>query len=195
MEKKKANPLKHEIKRILMGYSVKDEKDRLIVSEETMKHLGRGVSDGATGVAILGVSKRKRRYVRSSNKKELNKKIEKAMDEMGRRVFLSEKPEAPACLVRSIILRPSLIFFNYEEDEAPAAVVYTGRGLFSFLAKKKAFKELESRLGDSLMREVDKQKKEKKEAKEKEKNEAAKKEEIQGEIKVASEKNGKTKGK
>ncbi len=140
-----------EKKAILRGIFGMDEEGRIAVTDDYFSHFGFGINDGALRVTILGVSGKKRRYVKTSDAKKHTKAAKKAMQDMGREVFLFFDPAELVCYVKSLIFRPGLLLFEII-DGIPTARIYTGRGLFSFISRNYYLKRFEKLMGDSLIR-------------------------------------------
>ena len=140
-----------EKKAILRGIFGMDDEGRIAVTDDYFSHFGFGINDGALRVTILGISGKRRRYVKTSDVRKHMKAAQKAMQDLGREVYLFYDPAEVVCYVKSLLFRPGLLIFEIT-DNIPTARIYTGRGLLSFISRNYYLKKFEKLMGESLIR-------------------------------------------
>ena len=168
-----------EIRRVLLGRVVLAQDGRLTaLPAGTFMKTPIGVGDGASAVRFFGMFRRIRRYQTKDGKTRVTEAAKKAMQNVGRGLFLNEQPDAVACLLRYILSRPAVLVFTFE-DGVPTLTAWTGRGLTGLISLRRAIKAFEKGLPDTMRAEDYKPPKEKKPKKEKkgEKQENAPREE------------------
>lgn len=144
------NPKKAEIRRVLMGRAIVGEDGMLYpIPAGTIMRTPVGVGDGALSARLLGVTRRIRRYETKDGAARVRETAKKSMQHIGRGLALSEQPEAFACLIRYVLTRPVVLTFAIE-DGVPVLTAWTGRGLMSRLALRRAIKAFERGLPDTM---------------------------------------------
>ena len=141
---------KAEIKRVLLGRAVLGEDGRLIaIPAGTFLRTPIGIGDGADAVLFLGMARRIRRYASKDSRARINEAAAKAMQNIGRGLYLNEQPEATACLIRYVLTRPAVLVFTWEEG-LPTLTAWTGRGLTGWISLRRAISAFEQGLPDSM---------------------------------------------
>ena len=125
-----------EIRSVLLGRTVLANDGRITTLEPGF-HLSAGVSDGAGAVRFFGVKKTVRVYETSLSEENTLKAAQTAMENIGRGLLLKEQPDTKACLIRSILTRPVVLVFRYEEGK-PILTACTGRSPTAWLAIRRA---------------------------------------------------------
>ena len=165
------DPIRAEIKRVLVGRAVLADDGRLTaVPAGTFMKTPIGIGDGADAVRIFGVMRRIRRYETKDGKTRVMAAAQKSMQNIGRALALNEQPKAIACLIRYVLTRPAVLVFTWE-DGTPTLTAWTGRGLTGWLSLRRAIKAFESGLPDSMTAIELKASAEEKKARKKEKEE------------------------
>lgn len=142
---------RQEIRRALLGRTEPAEDGRLVVLEKgQVSNLVYGISDGAGAVRILGVRKKAKRLTVSCPEAKAREIAYKLMSEIGRVLYLSELPKAPACLIRYVVTRPSVLIFDYE-DGVPVLSAWSGRGLTGWISNRRALNAFIQRMPGKLM--------------------------------------------
>ncbi len=157
--------LKKEIRRILLGYI--DYRDNCIVAaRDSVQMRMLGTFNGTTMARLFGVSvitrryriaeeqeteenlskseKKKNRKNGDTKKKQQARKLfedgDSALQNMGRRVFLTSEPERIAVFYASVFYNPAVLLLDLnEEEEAVEVTVVTARTVVSRLNAAHAF--------------------------------------------------------
>lgn len=141
---------KTEVKRALMGRTYLAEDGRLaVIPPGTFMPTPVGIADGASAVRFLGVTRRVRRYETRDREAKVREAALKSMQNIGRGLALAEQPEAIACLIRYILTRPAVLVFTYE-DGVPTLTAWTGRGLTGWISLRRAIRDFEKGLPDTM---------------------------------------------
>ena len=139
-----------EIKRVLLGRTILVEDGRLAaIPAGTFLRTPIGIGDGADAVLLLGMTRRIRHYASKDGKARIIEAAKKSMQNIGRGLYLTEQPEAAACLIRYILTRPAVLVFTWE-DGMPTLTAWTGRGLTGWISLRRAIKAFEEGLPDSI---------------------------------------------
>ena len=139
-----------EIKRVLLGRTILVEDGRLAaIPAGTFLRTPIGIGDGADAVLLLGMTRRIRHYASKDGKVRIIEAAKKSMQNIGRGLYLTEQPEAAACLIRYILTRPAVLVFTWE-DGMPTLTAWTGRGLTGWISLRRAIKAFEEGLPDSI---------------------------------------------
>ena len=145
------DPVKDEIRRILLGRVVLSEEGRLLsIPKGYYMPTPIGVGDGAFGVRILGIAGKTRQYQSQSKKNAILAGARTALEHTGRGLDLREKPEAVACLCRYVLTRPAVLVFSLE-DGKPALTAWSGRGLSGRISRWRAIRQFEKHLPDTIL--------------------------------------------
>ena len=139
-----------EIKRVLLGRTILVEDGRLAaIPAGTFLRTPIGIGDGADAVLLLGMTRRIRHYASKDGKARIIEAAKRSMQNIGRGLYLTEQPEAAACLIRYILTRPAVLVFTWE-DGMPTLTAWTGRGLTGWISLRRAIKAFEEGLPDSI---------------------------------------------
>lgn len=140
---------KREIRRALMGRVLPTEDGRLTVMEKGQTRLPIGVSDGAGAVRFLGIRKKAKRLELSCSREEALSLARKQMEDIGRVLYLSQQPEAAACLIRYLLTRPAVLVFRFQED-VPVLTAWAGRGLTGWISNRRALRAFVKRMPEKM---------------------------------------------
>ena len=140
---------KKEIRNLLLGKAVADEKGRLVTPETGTFRIPNGVVAGAGAVRFLGVSGKTQCYESDLGEEELMDRAAECMRGIGRGVYLRQRPEAAACLIRYVLTRPALLVFRWVEDRG-VLTAWTGRGVMSWASRMRAIRAFERAMGDAI---------------------------------------------
>lgn len=159
---------KKEIRNVLLGRTQPTEDGRIAALRPGEIGTLQGVGDGAGAVRFLGIGRKAK--LLSSKVPELRSKeiAYEIMKDIGRRVYLWQQPETPACLIRYILTRPVLLTFDYLEGK-PVLTAWAGRGITGWISRRRAIsaflkrmpKQMTTAQGDAPVDEVEKKQKKK----------------------------------
>ncbi len=138
-----------EIKDALLGRTMIAEDGRLCVMGEGDFRVPIGVGEGAASVRILGMSRSTWRFTTEYPQQKVMEIAAACMRNIGRGLILREQPNAVACFIRSVFVRPVVMTFSYEEEE-PLLSIYTGRSITSLIAVRRAYKNFTDQLPGSI---------------------------------------------
>lgn len=141
-----------EIKQILMGRFFTGEGGAMQASPRHV--LGNGTISGGYWTAFFGVMSRERRYHSSVATGKMRRLAEEYLNQLGRKVKLTEEPETLVCFTGHYALTPTLIAVNIPKDkkEDLTVTVFTGRSPFGFLRCLYQFHRVEKKFGDLFER-------------------------------------------
>lgn len=141
---------KKEIKRILLGNLIPYE-DGTYGAGNGILLTSNGVADGAQAAMLWGITEQCFLYdVPPENHIKAVYHVSKIMKKLGKPLTIRTIPDSSACYVRNLPLEPVVLLF--EDREMPDGQkllilhAYCGRGLFSWLAIKRAVKVFEEKL-------------------------------------------------
>ena len=160
------NAALREIKDALLGKTMIAEDGRLCVMGEGDFRIPIGVGEGAASIRVLGVSRSSWSLETQYPPQKVLEIAAQCMHNIGRGLILREQPDAIACFIRSVLVRPVVMTFAYEEG-APVLSIYTGRSATSPLAVRRAYRSFTDQLPESIAPagKIAKEKKVKKEGK------------------------------
>ena len=138
-----------EIRKIFLGRTILMDDGKLSVAGPDDIWIASGVSDGALGIRILGVGHKAVSLQTSLGEEETKEKIQKAMKDIGRGLFLPSQPEVIGCLLRFVLTKPAILTFTYREG-VPVLTVWAGRGATAWLARKRALSRLKKKLPEEI---------------------------------------------
>ena len=142
--------LRREIKDALLGRTFTGSDGRLYVMGDGDFRLPLGVGEGAASIRVLGVSKSTWRFVSSYDVQKTIEIASQCMLGIGRRLILRTRPYAAACFVRSVLVRPVVMVFEYDEA-GPVLSIFTGRSATSIIAVRRAYKSFADQLPSSIV--------------------------------------------
>ena len=147
-----------EIKAVLMGNVKRDDDGKLRAGKAHLVTRW-GVGDGAKETFFLGVKKKKFVYnTKSINSKQALFSGEKALKDIGLRVYLENEPDAVVCYIKAIIFRPVVLIlkeYNDPEEERQdkiAVYAYCGRSIMAFFSIRRAVQRFEKLMGKKIVR-------------------------------------------
>lgn len=141
-----------EIKQILMGRFFTDDGGVLQASPRRM--LGNGTISGGYWTAFFGVMSRERHYHSSTALGKTRRLVEEYSLQLGRKVKLTEEPDAIVCFTGHYALTPTLIAVTLPENKKEDLIVtiFTARSPFGILRCQHQFRRVEKKFGDLFER-------------------------------------------
>lgn len=130
---------RQEIRRALLGRTQLTQDGRLSVLEKGQFALSNGVADGAGVVRFLGVSRKSKRLKVNCPETKARQLAAGVMSGIGRGLYLSQQPDAPACVIRYVLTRPAVLVFCYQ-DGIPVLSAFSGRSLTGWLSNRRALR-------------------------------------------------------
>ena len=139
---------KKEIRDALLGRTVLADNGRITTLEPGF-HLSAGVADGAGAVRLFGIASRSYTFTTKLSQANALRAAEGAMAEIGRGLILRLQPEAAACLIRPLLMKPLVLTFRFD-DGVPILTAWTGRRLTAGLAIRRAVSAFADELPDTM---------------------------------------------
>ncbi|MBQ1677939.1 MAG: hypothetical protein II062_00205 [Oscillospiraceae bacterium] len=130
---------RQEIRRALLGRTQLAQDGRLTVLEKGQFALSNGVADGAGAVRFLGVCRKSKRLRVNCPETKARQLAVGVMGSIGRGLYLSQQPEAAACVIRYVLTRPAVLVFAYQ-DGIPVLTAFSGRSLTGWLSNRRALR-------------------------------------------------------
>ena len=145
-----------EIREVLLGNLRMMEDMRLAVRVNRFSSPW-GIADGAPETFIFGVMCKRYYYTTSlRNHAQAVYRTAKAMQEIGRGVYLETAPDAACCLLKSLVFQPVLLQFAAEPNEAGESELvlraYCGRTLQGLFSIMRAISRFEKCLPEQVTR-------------------------------------------
>ena len=136
-EKQERKQELREIREILLGRTELEDDGMLSAVPAGQVHLFQGVSDGAWGVRIFGVTSRTLPLKTGLSREDAPAVVRKIMQDLGRGLLLRETPEAVACLIRYVLTKPAVLVFRYT-DAGPVVSACAVRGFMGAISRRRA---------------------------------------------------------
>ena len=133
-------PLKQEIRHILLGYIDYDQEERLVAAERTRRLRLLGLFNGTGAAGVFGVAVRKRRYSITGEDADIEADCRVAFADLGRRVALDAAPELAAVFYSPLLYNPSILTAACSGGVLEICV-YTARTLTIRLNTSHAFRK------------------------------------------------------
>ena len=134
------DPLRREIRRILLGFIDYDQEQRLIAAERSEHMRLLGVFNGTGAARVFGLSVRKRQYAVTETSVQPETACAEAFSHLGRRISLDTAPELTAVFYSPVLFNPSVLTAA-EAGELLEVCVYTARTPTAFLNAAHAFRK------------------------------------------------------
>lgn len=142
------DPLKQEIRRILLGFIDYDEEEHIIAAERTEHLRILGLFNGSSAARLFGVAVRKRQF--TVPKAQYAADIcRDAFAHMGRRVSLDAGPELTAVFYSPLLFNPAVLTAR-SAGEVLEVCVYTSRTPTVRLNAAHAFRKWRQQMPDGL---------------------------------------------
>ena len=145
-----ANEAFREIRDALLGKTMIAEDGRLCVMGAGDFRLPIGVGEGSTSIRVFGVSRSAWCFQTADPPQKVMETARMCMQNIGRGLILRQQPDAVACFIRSVFVRPVVMTFTYEAG-VPVLSVYTGRSATSLMAVQRAYKSFTDHLPGSII--------------------------------------------
>lgn len=136
-----------EIKRILLGRVLRNEKGVLVVRPKGVYTQVNGLVDGYFSVLFFGVMSRTRSYHWESAKKSEEENLRRYVQQLGEELYLEDHPKALACFTGKMALTPTVVTVEIKKEQFDVTV-YTGRTPFGVLRCMAMQKRMKHLLGD-----------------------------------------------
>ena len=140
---------RRELRVILLGQTLLLDDGRLSSQTRDEFLLPNGVGDGAGAVRILGLAHREIQLESDFDEEQTLALARRKMLDLGRALYLRTQPEAAACLIRHVVLRPVVLTVRYV-DGAPVLTAWTGRSLSGIFALRRALNAFIRELPEGL---------------------------------------------
>lgn len=140
-----------EIKRILLGRLMRNEKGVLVARPKGVYARVNGLVDGYFSVLLFGVMSRSRSYHWESSPKKEKETLLRHVQQLGEELYLEEHPDAIACFTGKLVLTPTVVTVESSGKQLDVTV-YTGRTPFGILRCMAVHKRMERLLGDLVSR-------------------------------------------
>ena len=175
------DPLKSEIRRILLGYLAYDENQHLVAAKRVNRLRLLGLLNGTGAAGVLGVAVRRRCYSVSEKLLPLEDTCRNAFAQMGRRVSLDAAPERLAVFYTPLLFNPSVLTAE-QRDEQLEICVYTARTLTVRWNAAHAFRKWKQNMPDELRGTIEKETRARPRRKARQKNESGKRQKTQSAV-------------
>ncbi len=141
-----------EVRDILLGRIVRQNEQFWTAAPSDAKFHFHGLKDGAGDVRLFGVIKMTRRYQTMELEADVAfEKAEKALNSMGRPIWVASMPKSKGCLYAPNWIAPVLLTVEQEAGDLLQMTAYTGRSLLiGHLRCRIAFWILEQRLPEGI---------------------------------------------
>ena len=143
---------KKELRSLLIG-DLRLGDDGKLVSGGNRLFTPWGAGEGALSVAVFGI-KRKNFYYSSAlkNNKQVMFQTVKAMQNIGRAIYMQSAPEGKAVYIRRFMVRPTVLLLEENDDSGFTLNAYCGRSPLAFVAIKKSVKLFENEMKGKIKR-------------------------------------------
>lgn len=113
-----------------------------------------GAGDGALSVTFLGIRRKTFHYTSLlKNNKQASFRSVKAMQNIGRVIYMQTAPDAACCFIRRPFVRATVLIFEEDTDKKGLTLeAYCGRSPFAFWAMKKAVGYFEKEMKGKIKR-------------------------------------------
>ena len=150
----KKDPVYEEVKNVLLNKVTLNLDNQFIVVKETRFALW-GPAEGSHKLRTLGMTIRKFVFISDYNNKKAIFSTSKAMNNIGRGVWLESVPNSAACIAKSAFFYPVVVVFAENEEKILEATLYTPRTFTSLLAIRAVLRRFEKATEDILIRSDD----------------------------------------
>ena len=140
---------RRELRVILLGQTLLLDDGRLSSQTRDDYLLPNGIGDGAGAVRILGMAHRERQLESDFDEEQTLALARRRMLDLGRALYLRTQPDAAACLIRHLLLRPVVLSVRYV-DGVPVLTAWTGRSLSGIFALRRALNAFTRDLPEGL---------------------------------------------
>ncbi len=156
-KKKKYN---RQIKSVLTGNLKRGEDGKLRAGKVHLVTRW-GVGDGAKETLLFGLKKKTFRFNTTfNNSKQALYHAERALQDLGLRVYLECEPDAIVCFVKPVVFRPVVLVLKENKDEQDkekkkgSLILYAfcGRAIMTFFSIKRVVSRFEKLVGDKFER-------------------------------------------
>lgn len=135
-----------EIRRILTGFISYEMNGAVIVAAKNIYEMqGTEFFHGSDCARMFGLHTMKRRYVFHGNVQSLYEKCVKSFADLGRRVYLTEAPDALAMLCRPLVGSPAVVTLE-GEGHALELNVYIARSPLCLVYGRRIMKRIDEAL-------------------------------------------------
>lgn len=141
------NNKKREIRRILMGQTIRQEDGSYVAAQSGRRMIFQGVQNGSSAVRFFGVGRKRRRYA-VTNEASLAQ-VQEAFSHVGSKLSLKALPDAVCCLYRTALGSPALLTAELLEDTVEVSV-YAGRTPLAPVRRRFLFSRVEKYLPDTF---------------------------------------------
>lgn len=145
-----AKELEREIKKILMGRSMRNEEGWLVALPEDARMVFNGVVSGAGAVHFRGLAVRSKVLQVPQDGEQAFQAALGAIETMGVPVDLEYQPDALCCLRRYFFGKPVLLMAVYGGYGQVTAWAYTGKRLLAGMACGRTLREFTKKINAQL---------------------------------------------